>query len=78
MEIILFLCDDKQQIVTNGYSYLRVDSIFGCTVKGLDIQMLFNPLKESLNLPSFSILGQCIQILSLVLVTNAVLQTYEF
>lgn len=30
---ILLLRDDKQQVVTNGYPYLRVDSIVDCTVK---------------------------------------------
>lgn len=52
---ILLLRDDKQQVVTNGYPYLRVDSIAGCSVKGLDVQVLLDPLEEDLNLPSFSI-----------------------
>ena len=55
LQSILLLRDDKQQVVTNGYSYLRVDSIAGCAVKGLDMQMLLDPLEEDLNLPSFSI-----------------------
>ena len=55
LQSILLLCDDKQQIVTNGYPCLRVDSILGCTIKGLDMQMLLNTLKEDLNLSSFSI-----------------------
>lgn len=55
LQSILLLRDDKQQVVTNGYPYLRVDSIAGCTVKGLDMQMLLDPLEEDLNLPSFSI-----------------------
>ena len=55
LQSILLLCDDKQKVVTNGYPYLRVDSIAGCTVKGLDVQVLLDPLEEDLNLPSFSI-----------------------
>ena len=51
----LFLRDDKQQVVTNGYPYLRVDSIAGCTIKGLDMQVLVDPLEEDLILPSFLI-----------------------
>ena len=55
LQSILLLRDDKQQVVTNGYPYLRVDSIAGCTVKGLDVQVLLDPLEEDLNLPFFSI-----------------------
>ena len=55
LQSILLLRDDKQQVVTNGYPYLRVDCIAGCTVKGLDVQVLFDPLEEDLNLSSFSI-----------------------
>ena len=55
LQSILLLRDDKQQVVTNGYPYLRVDSIAGCTVKGLDVQVLLDPFEEDLNLPSFSI-----------------------
>ncbi len=55
LQSILPLRDDKQQVVTNGYPYLRVDSITGCAVKGLDMQVLFDLLKEDLNLPSFPI-----------------------
>ena len=51
----LFLCGNKQQVVTNGYSYLRVDSIAGCIVKDLDMQVLFDPLEKDLNLPSIPI-----------------------
>ena len=46
LQSILLFRDDKQQVVTNGYPYLRVDSIAGCTVKGLDMQVLFDPLEE--------------------------------
>lgn len=53
LQSILLLRDDKQQVVTNGYPYLRGDSIAGCTVKVLDIQVLLEPLEEDLNLPSF-------------------------
>ena len=55
LQSILLLRNDKQQIVTNGYPDLRVDSIAACAVKGLNVQMLLNPLEENLNLPSFSI-----------------------
>ena len=51
LQSILLLRDDKQQVVTNGYPYLRVDSIAGCAVKGLDMQMLLDPLEEDLYLP---------------------------
>ena len=36
---ILLLRNDEQQVVTNGYPYLRVDSIASCAVKGLDMQI---------------------------------------
>ena len=52
---ILLLRDDKQQVVTNGYPYLRVESIAVCAVKGLDMQMLLDTLEEDFYLPSFSI-----------------------
>lgn len=55
LQSILPLRDDKQQVVTNGYPYLRVDSITGCTIKGLDVQVLLDPLEEDLNLTPFSI-----------------------
>lgn len=55
LQSILLLRDDKQQVVTNGYPYLRVDSIVGCTVKVLDVQVLLDPLEKDPNLPSFSI-----------------------
>ena len=49
LQSILLLRDDKQQVVTNGYPYLRVDSIAGCTVKGLDVQVLLDPVFETIN-----------------------------
>ena len=55
LQSILLLRDDKQQVVTNGYPYLRVDRSADCTVKGLDVQVLLDPLEEDVNLPSFSI-----------------------
>ena len=55
LQSILLLRVDKQQIVTHGYPPLRVDSIAGCTVTGLDMQMLLDSLEEDLYLPSFSI-----------------------
>ena len=55
LQSILLLRDDKQQVVTNGYPYLRVDGIEGCTVKGLDVQVLLDPLEEDINLTSFQI-----------------------
>ena len=39
-ERLLLLREDKQQVVTNGYPYLRIDSIAGCTVKDLDVRVL--------------------------------------
>ena len=63
LQSILLLRDDKQQVVTNGYPYLRVNSIAGCAVKGLDMQVLLDPLEEDLNLPSFSVQlcnGDCV------------------
>ena len=63
LQSILLFRDDKQQVVTNGYPYLHVDSIAGCTVKGLDVQVLLDAFEEDLNLPSFSIQlcnGDCI------------------
>ena len=63
LQSILLLRNDKQQVVTNGYPYLRVNSIAGCAVKGLDMQVLLDPLEEDLNLPSFSIQlcnGDCV------------------
>ena len=50
LQSILLLRDDKQQVVTNGYPYLRVDSIAGCDVKGLDVQVLRTKIKSSLNI----------------------------
>ena len=55
LQSILLLRDNKQQVVTNGYPYLHVDSIAGCAVKGLDVHVLLDPLEEDLYLPSFSI-----------------------
>lgn len=55
LQSILLLRDDKQQVVTNGYPYLCVDSIAGCTIKGLYMQVLLDSLEEDLNLPSFLI-----------------------
>ena len=55
LQSILLLRDDKRLIVTNGYPYLRVDSFAGCAVKGLNMQVLLDPLEEDLNLSSFSI-----------------------
>ena len=42
----MFLRYDEQKVVTDGYPYLRVDSITGCSVEGLDMQMLLDPLEE--------------------------------
>ena len=54
LQSILLLRDDKQQVVTNGYPYLRIDSIAGCTVKGLDVRVLsllpiFRHLRDGLS-----------------------------
>jgi len=54
-QFIFLLRDDKQQIVANGYPYLRIDSILGCTVEGFNMQVLLDPFEENFNLPSFPI-----------------------
>lgn len=55
LQSISLLCDNKQQVGTNGYPYLRVGGIAGCTIKDLNMQMLLYPLEEDLNLPSSTI-----------------------
>ena len=50
---ISLLCNDEQQIVANGYPDLRVNGVLGCSVGGLNMQMLFDPFEEQLNLPTF-------------------------
>ena len=40
LQSILLLRDDKQQVATNGYPYLRVDNIACCVIKSLDMQIL--------------------------------------
>ena len=52
---ITLLRNDKQQIVANGYPYLRIDGILGSTVECLYVQVLLNPLEEELYLPSFPV-----------------------
>lgn len=52
---ISLLCNDEQQIVANGNLDLRVNGILRCSVKGLNMQMLFGPFEESLNLPTFTV-----------------------
>ncbi len=42
----MLLRNDEQQIVTNGYPYLRVDGITGRAVEVLDVQVLLNPFEE--------------------------------
>lgn len=57
---ILLLCDDKQQIVTDGYPDLRVHRILGRPIERLDMQVLLDPFEENLNLPPFPIeFGNC-------------------
>ena len=51
----MLLCNDKQQVVANGYPYLRVDSVLGGSVEGLDVKMLLDPLEEKFDLPSFAV-----------------------
>ena len=55
LQSIMLLRNDEQQIVANGYPYLRVDGITGRAVEVLDVQVLLNPFEEQLNLPSFPI-----------------------
>ena len=45
---ISLLCNDEQQIVANGYPDLRVNGVLGCSVEGLNMQMLFDPFEEQL------------------------------
>lgn len=52
---IMLLRNDEQKVVADGYPYLRVDSITGCAVEGLDVEMLLDPLEEYLNLPSVTV-----------------------
>ena len=52
---ISLLRNDEQQVVANGYPYLRVNGVPGCPVEGLYMQMLFGPLEEQLNLPTFTV-----------------------
>ena len=52
---ISLLCNDEQQIVTNGYPDLRVNGVLGCSVEGFYMQMLFDPFEEQLNLPTFTV-----------------------
>ena len=55
LQSILLFRDDKQQVVTNGYPYLGVDCISGCSIESLNMQMLFDPFEENLNLPSLPV-----------------------
>lgn len=43
---ISLLCNDEQQIVANGYPDLRANGVLGCSVEGLNMQMLFDPFEE--------------------------------
>lgn len=45
----------KQQVIADGNLYLRIDRILACPVEGLDVKMMFNPLKETLHLPPLPI-----------------------
>ena len=44
----MLLRNDKEQVVANGYPYLRVDGILGGSIKGLDVKMLLDPLENIL------------------------------
>ena len=52
---IMLLRNNQQKVVTDGYPYLCEYGILGGSIKSLDMQMLFYPFKEQLNLPSFPI-----------------------
>ena len=52
---ITFLRNNEQKVVAYGYPDLRVDGVLCRSVKGLDVQMLLNPLEEKLNLPSLTV-----------------------
>ena len=44
LQSILLFRDDKQQVVTNGYPYLRVDSIAGRTVISCIVSSEISPV----------------------------------
>ena len=44
--MIHLLGNDKQQVVTDGNTYLCKDSILCRSEERLDVQVLFNPLEE--------------------------------
>ena len=52
---ISLLRNDEQQVVANGYPDLRVNGVLGCSVECFYMQMLFDPLEEQLNLPTFTV-----------------------
>ena len=43
--------DGHQDIDRDGDPYLRLHGVLGCAEKGLDTQMLLDPLEEQLDLP---------------------------
>ena len=47
--------NDKQQIVTHGNPDLCVNSVTGCSIERLDVQMPFDKLEERLHIPSLTI-----------------------
>ena len=49
------LRNDKQQVVANGYPYLRIDGVLGCAIEGLDVKMLLDPFEEEFNLPPLTV-----------------------
>ena len=55
LQSIMLLRNDEQQIVANGYPYLRVDGVTGRSIEVLDVQVLLNPFEEQLNLPPLPI-----------------------
>jgi hypothetical protein len=50
-----FLCNGKQQIITDGNPNLREHGILARSVERLDMQMLLYPFEETFNLPSLTV-----------------------
>ncbi len=55
IQSILLLGNNKQKVATDSYPYLRVDSVLGRSIEGLDVQVLLDPFEEQLNLPPLSV-----------------------
>lgn len=54
-QLIPFLCNDEQEIVSTGYSDLRLHCVPGGSKESPDVQMPLDPFEKQLNLPAFTI-----------------------